>query len=142
VESIAALVRARGGRMTAPRRALLSALLSPPAHHTAEQLLGEIRGALPNVDESTIYRNLGQLEEMGVVAHVHLSHGRAVYHLAGEDHAHIVCTGCGLVEEISAGSLAAVREAVTASGTNFALSWQHFAWTGLCAGCRAAQRPR
>lgn len=136
VEDIAALVRGAGGRMTTGRRALLEALVQLGGHPTAEQLLGAVRRAQPEVDSSTIYRNLAQLEELGVVVHVHLAHGPAVYHLAGDDHAHIVCDGCRLVAEVPGEVVRALRQAFSSHG-GFGLTWQHFAWTGLCADCQA-----
>lgn len=135
-EIAAALVRSRGGRMTTARRSLLGAL----GHPSAEELLLNVRRTHPDVDGSTVYRNLAQLEALGIVIHVHLAHGPAVYHLAGEDHAHIVCSGCGMVAEIPGAGVAAVREALAASGSDFGLTWQHFAWTGLCGRC--AETPR
>lgn len=129
-------MRAKGGRMTTARRALLDAVARFEGHPTAEQLLAAVRQARPEVDGSTIYRNLAQLEELGVLVHVHLAHGPAVYHLADDDHAHIVCAGCRVVAEVPAEVIQAVRTAF--SGGEFGLTWQHFAWTGLCSACRSA----
>lgn len=84
------MVPSRGGRMTTARRSLLGALLDAVGHRSAEELLLNVRRTHP--DGSTIYRTLAQLEELGIVIHVHLAHGPAVYHLAGDDHAHIVCS--------------------------------------------------
>ena len=48
---------------------------------------------------STIYRNLEELERLGVVVHSHLGHGPAVYHLASAAYAHLVCSECGAALE-------------------------------------------
>lgn len=125
--------------MTEPRRALIEAL-GLGGHRTAEQLLDAVRGAQPGVDSSTIYRTLAQLEEFGVVVHVHLAHGPAVYHLVGDEHAHIVCIGCDLVAEVPAEVVREVRQAFSTHG-DFGLAWQHFAWSGICAACQSTRSP-
>jgi hypothetical protein len=46
---------------------------------------------------STVYRTLGLLEEIGVVRHIHLSHGPAIYErtAVSSDIRHLVCESCG-----------------------------------------------
>ena len=92
-------LRARGGRITAARRALVTALLEADAHVTADDLATLVQAAHPEVHRSTIYRTLDALEQLGIVDHVHLGHGRAVYHLADDPHNHLVCEVCGAVVE-------------------------------------------
>ena len=53
----------------------------------------------PEVHISTIYRNLDDLERLGVVVHAHLGHGPATYHLAAGAHGHFVCEECGAMIE-------------------------------------------
>ena len=52
-----------------------------------------------DVHMSTIYRFLDELEEIGVVTHSHLGHGRAVYDVTPVGHSHLVCEVCGAVTE-------------------------------------------
>ena len=99
-ERILELLRSRGGRVTAARRAIVTALLESANHVTADDLTAAVQRAHPDVHESTIYRCLDALEELEVVDHVHLGHGRAVYHLADERHQHLVCSACGAVVEV------------------------------------------
>src|ERR1700727_1700778 len=91
VEGVLALLRARGGRVTTARRQLVEALFESPAHRTAEDLAAVVQARAPDVHISTIYRNLDELERLGVVVHTHLGHGPANYHLASAPHGHLVC---------------------------------------------------
>src|SRR5256885_9827444 len=100
LERIIVTVRATGARITTPKRAVIAALLSSDRHRTAEQLAAHVQRAHPDVHTSTIYRNLHSLEELGVVEHVHLGHGPAVYHLTDRAHHHLVCESCGRVQEV------------------------------------------
>lgn len=134
LEHILELVRRQGGRVTAARRALVTALVEADAHVTADDLAGVVQGRHPEVHRSTIYRTLEALERLGVVDHVHLGHGRAVYHLADRPHQHLVCERCGAVVEVPDqlfSSLAAEIE----ERYRFRIRPKHFAVLGRCDGC-------
>ncbi len=133
-EPILALLRAQGGRVTASRRAILETFLGVGGHVTAEALTSKVQTAQPDVHESTVYRFLDELERLGVVDHVHLGHGPAVYHLAADAHHHLVCDGCGAVEEVPDEIFADLRGRLQAE-FGFALQPRHFAVTGHCQAC-------
>ena len=99
VEKVLGLLRASGGRVTTSRRLLLGCLFEARGHRTAEELAAEVQASAPDVHLSTIYRNLDELEKLGVVVHAHLGHGPATYHLATETHGHLVCESCGTMLE-------------------------------------------
>ena len=95
VDDVLALVRESGGRVTSSRRLLLEAIFNDQGHHSAEDLAAIVQEKAPDVHLSTIYRNLEELERLGVVVHSHLGHGPATYHLAAGAHCHFVCEQCG-----------------------------------------------
>jgi Fe2+ or Zn2+ uptake regulation protein len=139
VDDVLELVRRRGGRVTSSRRLLLEALFDAGGHRSAEELAVEVQARAPDVHLSTIYRNLEELERLGVVLHAHLGHGPATYHLASTPHGHLVCEGCGAMIEVPDrmfGGLA--RTARTRFG--FEIDPHHFAVPGRCADCRAKTR--
>lgn len=137
VEEVLALVRARGGRVTAPRRLLLAALFGSDEHRSAEDLAAEVQATAPDVHLSTIYRNLEELERLGVVVHSHFGHGPATYHLATGAHAHFVCDSCGATFEAPEHVLAPLAAAAEAT-IGFIVDPYHFGIPGRCARCRAA----
>ena len=134
LERILQLLRARGGRVTPARRAIIRELLVRNDHVTAYELAEAVQRAHPDVHLSTIYRCLGVLEELEVVTHVHLGHGRAVYHLTDESHQHLVCERCAQVlevpDEVFSGLAGRLR-----AGFGFVLRPGHFAVPGLCRSC-------
>src|SRR5947209_6149266 len=88
-DHIVALLREDGGRVTPSRKAVLRALLEAPDHHaTAADIVTEVRKADPDFQESTVYRTLERLAELGVIHHVHIGHGAVVYHLTDDSHQH------------------------------------------------------
>lgn len=134
IDQILALLRERGGRVTSPRRAILSALLESDSHVTAEDLAATVQRRHPDVHRSTIYRCLDTLTELGVVDHVHLGHGPAVYHVTDRPHHHLVCDGCGLVTGIPFEIFGTASKRIERD-FGFRLGGTHFALTGLCAAC-------
>jgi Fur family ferric uptake transcriptional regulator len=134
VEGVLDIVRKQGGRITSSRRLLLRALFDSKGHHTAEDLAAEVQKQAPDIHLSTIYRNLDELERLGVIVHAHLGHGPATYHLASSAHGHFVCEECGkMIEAPDAlfGGLA--KDAKARFG--FTIDPHHFAMLGRCADC-------
>ncbi len=134
LERILKMFRDRGGRVTTPRRAIITALLQAGSHVTADELADTVQSAHPDVHTSTIYRCLGSLKELGVVDHVHLGHGRAVYHLADESHQHLVCESCGTVVEVPDTVFATLAKGVLKQ-FGFLVQPRHFAVSGRCRSC-------
>ena len=134
LERILDLFRARGGRVTTPRRAIITALLDAGSHVTADELTTSVQSAHPDVHTSTIYRCLASLEDLGVIDHVHLGHGRAVYHLTDENHQHLVCEACGTVVEVPDAAFGALADGLRRQ-FGFRLEPRHFAVAGRCASC-------
>lgn len=133
-EPILTMLRAQGGRVTTSRRAILETFLGIGGHITAEALTARVQAAQPDVHESTVYRFLDELERLGVVDHVHLGHGPAVYHLASDAHHHLVCDRCGTVVEVPEELFAELRGRLQAE-FGFTLQPRHFAVTGRCTAC-------
>ena len=130
-------LRSDGTRITAARRALVAALVDAADHHvTADDLVDTVHRSIPAVHRSTVYRTLDALEGAGVVEHVHLGHGRAVYHLSDDRHHHLVCDRCGIVVQVPEAVVAPLRDQL-ADGYGFVVNGRHFALPGLCRTCAA-----
>jgi Fur family ferric uptake transcriptional regulator len=128
-------LRARGLRASGARRLVLRALHEAPAPVTAEQVAGGLDGRLPASDLGSVYRNLGVLEEAGLVRQVRV--GRAPGRYApdgGEPREFAACERCGEVAEVHPRALADVRAAVRAA-LGYEAHFEHFPLVGLCPGC-------
>lgn len=95
VDDALTLIRANGGRVTTPRRLLLEVLFETDQHLSAEELANAVHTRAPEVHLSTIYRNVEDLQRLGVIAHSHIGHGAITYQLAALSHAHFLCEGVG-----------------------------------------------
>jgi Fur family transcriptional regulator, ferric uptake regulator len=136
LERILEDLRLQGGRITASRRIIAGALLDSPHHVTAEELIESVQASHPEIAPSTVYRTLHSLAQLGVVTHVHVGHGPAVYHLADERHIHLVCHTCGTVVEVPDDLLAQIEQRVRRDH-GFAIDAQHVALSGRCEACTA-----
>ena len=137
VSAILQQLRADGTRITSARRALVTALVEADDHHvTADDLADTVHRSNPSVHRSTVYRTLDALEQAGVVEHVHLGHGRAVYHLSDDRHLHLVCDRCGAVVQVPEAEVAPLRDRL-ADRYGFVVNGRHFALPGVCRACAA-----
>ncbi len=140
VDSVLEALRARGGRVTSSRRILLQVLFDADGHMSAEALAEAVQERAPDVHLSTIYRNLEDLEELGVISHSHLGHGPSSYLLASHAHAHFICARCGTTieapDELFRGLARTAR-----STLGFTIDPHHFAILGTCARCGADPSP-
>ena len=131
-DAILAVFRAGGGRVTTARRAIVRALLDRPDHLTSDQIVAIVHESHPDVNQSSVYRTLGELERFGVLRHVHFGHGPAMYHLAQEDQLHLVCERCGRVVDVPTREVQAFLAPLRAE-YGFVADLDHFAITGRCA---------
>lgn len=134
VDDVLALVRARGGRATSSRRVLLDVLFHARDHLSVEEIAEAVQARAPEVHLSTVYRNLEDLEQLGVVVHSHLGHGPATYQLASMAHAHFICEGCGTQIEAPESMFRGLARTAKAK-LGFAIDPRHFAILGRCAAC-------
>ena len=130
-------VRARGGRMTIQRRLILAALARATHHTTAEEVARRVRATHPEIDLSTVYRNLETLEALGHVTHTHLDGRVTRWHRTDvARHGHLVCTACGREEEVTLATLAPLGRRLRAE-RGFAADLAHSAIAGICRACQA-----
>ena len=103
-----------------------------PEAFTVEQL----STAIPGVDESTLYRSLAQFEELGLVEHVHIGHGPAMYRRNGAYSVHIVCVICGRSVDLPVEELRTLTARVRRTHA-IELDLTHFSLMGRCLDCHA-----
>jgi Fur family transcriptional regulator, ferric uptake regulator len=134
VDDVIALMRANGGRATPSRRTLLEVLFNADDHLSAENLADAVQARMPDVNISTIYRNLEDLQRLGVVVHSHFGHGPATYQLASLAHAHFICEECGTRIEAPEDAFRSLAWAAK-SQFGFSIEPHHVAILGRCAAC-------
>jgi len=133
-DSLAEVLRSRGLRLTAQRQLVLEAV-HDLGHATPDQVHARVSETAAGVNISTVYRTLELLEEIGLVTHTHLSHGAPTYHPAAEhQHVHLVCRGCGSIDEVPPSTLDELAGRIRAE-RGFVVDVGHVALFGVCREC-------
>lgn len=104
---------------------------------------GELIAADARLPQSTTYRNLALLEQVGVVHRLRGSDDFARFELAeeftGHHHHHLVCRSCGSVEDFEAPKQVeqGLADAISkfATGTGFRAEAHRLDLLGTCASC-------
>jgi Fur family transcriptional regulator, stress-responsive regulator len=95
-------LRERGQRVTPQRLVINRTLQEMGRHVSAEEVLEAVEQRLPNVSLPTVYSTLELLGEIGLLRHVGPAGGRMLFDPRTDEHAHVVCSVCGRVEDIDA----------------------------------------
>jgi Fe2+ or Zn2+ uptake regulation protein len=140
-DTVSLLLQAREQRLTPTRRVLVEILGNASGPLTIPEILDTRDG----LAQSSVYRNLVVLEDVGAVHRVVTTDDFTRYELAEgltEDqhhHHHLVCSNCGRVEDLPAtpaveqSIAAAVDEAAKRAG--FQTQHHRLDLIGLCANC-------
>ncbi len=138
VDVALAEIREHGGRITAPRRAVLAAILDAGEHHfTAADVFTAVDRTSPRPDRATVYRTLELLTEIGVLKPLQLDGDATVYHRTDHDHGHLMCQQCGGITEIGAATLSDLA-ATLMRETGFVIDLDGVAVSGTCGRCSEA----
>src|SRR3954447_16782667 len=98
-KALAGALRDRGGRVTPQRLHVFRTLRRLDKHASAEEVTRAVEDDLPGVSVPTVYAALETLAELGFARRVTIAKGATLYDPHTDDHHHIVCTRCGLVED-------------------------------------------
>lgn len=128
-------LRQRGLRATSARLNVLAGL-HELGHATADQLHAALVPRLPSLSLSTVYRTLESLSGHDLVRHAHLTGHVLSYSLAsGTEHAHLVCSRCGTVQNLARQTLHSFVTELARSA-QFAVNTSHLSVEGVCAHCQ------
>ena len=129
---LVARLRAEGGKVTPQRLYLFRALEHAATHPTAEELYAAVRADLPTLSLGTVYKTLGELVELGEVQTVECRDGRARFDPNTEPHAHLICRGCGRIEDAAA---EVVQVEAPADVGGFHVTGRRVVLEGYCRRC-------
>ena len=128
-----------GLKVTLPRMKILDLMESSSVRHqSAEDIYQALRDEGEEVGLATVYRVLTQFEAAGLVTRHHFEGGQAVFELNREGHHdHIVCVGCGRVEEF-VDEIIEQQQAKIAEAKGYAITDHSLILYGKCPDCQKA----
>ena len=127
-------LRARGLRLTRPRRLILDVVRATDAHPTAAFVYRRVRRRLPRVSLATVHRNLRMLAAEGFLAERADEAGMRFDGNTGP-HDHFTCLACGRIYDVPARAEAGVRRRLAAR-TGFEVLDHRTEYYGRCGACR------
>ncbi len=137
LEDLRHRLRARGGRVTPQRVAILKALLTTD-HPTIEQVYEQVSSQFCTISLMTVYRTLALLKEMGDVLEVRSA--ELASHYDGRlthPHPHLVCGRCGRVIDSPVLDVRGLIDAMAAQVPAWRLTDELIVY-GACPECQAA----
>jgi len=138
-DDVAGLLRSGDHRYTTGRRRVVGALHRAAGPVTIPEII-DLDGGLA---QSSVYRNLAILEEVGAVTRIVTHDDHARFELAealtDHHHHHLICTTCGSVSdfELAPDAEATLEQALTRSGRSaqFRVDAHRLDLLGTCSTC-------
>jgi Fur family ferric uptake transcriptional regulator len=138
LNGIAAALARKGYRLTSERRAVVRAILSGEDVFS----VADIVQLVPETGRATVFRAVKLLVDLGLVCRLRLDGGSVRYRLSrAAHHHHLVCTGCGSVEDFADCDVAAISQSV-AMRTDYEIQGHRLELYGLCPTCRSEAKVR
>ena len=129
-------LRRAGLRVTAPRLAVLMAVLGEGQHRDAEAIADAARKRLGTLSTQAVYDNLHILEEAGLIRRIQPSGHPARYEArVGDNHHHIVCRRCGLTADVDC-AVGAAPCLEPSANHGFIVQEAEVIFWGLCPQCQ------
>ena len=117
------------------REVVLDALTQNVIHPTAENLYAIIQKDYPEVSKATLYRNLSQLADAGIIKKIDGLESSAHYDHNTHLHYHFICEKCGRVYDVSS-NVASDVVCKTEKETGFKITNHELVFRGLCKDCQ------
>lgn len=95
------------------REMILNQVRSFPIHPTADQVYTALKAENPNLSLGTVYRNLNQLSEMGMLLKIRIADGSDRFDGRTDDHYHMVCDDCKQVYDVELTELNELNNTIT-----------------------------
>lgn len=125
-------------RYSKKREGILACLRATDTHPGAEEIYRRLKPAYPDLSLGTVYRNLRELCEEGLIAPVATVDDKQRYDGNVSAHSHLICARCGKVVDLFTPPPASLAEDA-ARESGFAIREVKLQFVGLCGDCRKGE---
>ena len=138
---IVAVLSQHGYRTTAPRQAVIRAVLSYDRPFTAEQIVADLGETDPSIGRATVYRTLEILASVDVLTRLLQPDGRSAYVVGVPGHRHhLICSRCGTTVAFTDCPMAEIVT-VLSHNTAYAIEGHLIEVFGVCPNCQRLDHP-
>lgn len=120
-------------RNSKKRDLILKTVYENRIHGTAEQIYNIVKLEIPEISLGTVYRNLQQLSEQGLIRKLTVS-GSDRFDGCTNEHAHLICDVCGQILDIDFSPTPFLSSAANEK-LGFCCTTSQLIGRGLCADC-------
>lgn len=126
-------------RTSKKRDAILALIQSTHCHPAADWIYRELKVQYPDLSLGTVYRNLNQLCERGLLRRVGVVDGQERYDGMIAPHSHFVCNRCGVILDLPEHSPG--QDWLVSAGVQYGFQAEGCEFTvhGLCRDCLSGQ---
>jgi Fe2+ or Zn2+ uptake regulation protein len=122
-------------RRSRQREVVLAAVRSTMDHPTADWVFRQARRRLPRISLGTVYRNLKELAEEGLIREIHHSGQASRFDANLGRHYHIRCVACGRVSDLPL-SVSRRLEEEAGRATSYRILGHEVEVQGVCPLCQ------
>lgn len=115
------------------RELILNEVLNSHIHLTADNIYENLKKNNPNLSLGTVYRNLTQLEEHGLISKLSIPGDPVRFDRNIDDHNHFICESCGAIIDIDFDSVK--YESKNGDSANMKVNSSYIILKGLCSKC-------
>lgn len=133
MDAIIKLIKEKGQRLTSQKKEVLCVLKKNP--QTVLEIFTSLQSKKNSIDKATIYRILTGFVKLGIAKEIHLRDREMRYELTScEHHHHLVCEGCGGIQDIQLRDLTLLKEVQKQS--TFKIKSHSLEFFGICKKCQ------
>lgn len=125
-------------KLTAQRQAILDMINRSDKHWDADEIAYKLKEHGISIGIATVYRGLAALADQGLIESIQLADKKRYERADKAHHDHLVCTGCGSIEEFLQPEIEVLQDQV-AKERGFHIQGHQLLLFGLCATCKAGE---
>lgn len=116
------------------REIILNYIKGSFEHPNASMVYDYTRSLLPNISLGTVYRNLNQLCELGLIRKVIAPDNSVRYDKIENPHSHVYCTKCNNIYDVTSKQFDVISDAVLKE-TGHKINSDYTVFVGICDNC-------
>ncbi len=118
-----------------PQRTAILEEIEAAGHIDVENLYEILLMSFPSISLATVYKNVNQMYELGILDVIKVPNHKQQYEIAKEPHIHLTCNSCGSVMDMAQCIDELMHSAENKSG--YRLNHSTVVLNGVCPSCQA-----
>ena len=118
-----------------PQRTAILEEIEAAGHIDVDALYEILCMSFPSISLSTVYKNINQMYELGILEVIKVPNHKQQYEISKEPHIHLACDSCGSIMDMEQCINELMESAESESG--YRLNHSSVVLNGICPSCQA-----